>query len=112
MLQFLHYEHGKTEVAREQAQQISLDEGAHSFEIENVVDEMLETNIITVNTEQSSETDSGLTNDETIVTTVEAKHNLITKNKITNATILCTIMLHNWDSRASKAIILRRALKQ
>jgi len=84
----LQYEHRKTEVAWEQIQQISLDEGGHSFEIGNVVDETLETNIITVNTEQSSESDAGLTNDETIVTTVEAKHNLIRKNKITNATIL------------------------
>jgi len=42
-----------------------------------VGEETLETNLITVNTEQSSETDAGLTTEETIVTTVEAKDNLI-----------------------------------
>jgi len=46
-----------------------------------VVEEMLETNItcrsITVNTGQSSETDAGLTNEETIVITVKAKVNSI-----------------------------------
>jgi len=34
-------------------------------------------NILTGNTEQSCETDAGLTNEETIVTTLEAKDNLI-----------------------------------
>jgi len=47
-LSFLRYELENTEVAREQVQQI--DEGGHSFEIENMVEETLETNIITVNT--------------------------------------------------------------
>jgi len=57
MLKFLCYKQGNTSVAREQVQQI--DQGGHSFEIENVVEETLETNI-TANTEQSSETDAGL----------------------------------------------------
>jgi len=38
-----------------------------SFEIENVVEETLETNSITPNTEQSSETDAELTKEETII---------------------------------------------
>ena len=37
----------KTDVAREQVQRI--DDGGNSFEIENVVEEALETNVITVN---------------------------------------------------------------
>jgi len=49
----LRYKQGNSEVAREQVQQIDKEE--HSFEIENVVEEMLETNI-TANTQQSSET--------------------------------------------------------
>jgi len=44
---------------------------------------MLQTNIITVKTEQSRETDAGLTNEETIVITMEAK----------DVIILYTIML-------------------
>ena len=42
-LSFLRYEHESTKVAREQIQQIE-DEGGHSFEIENVVEETLERN--------------------------------------------------------------------
>jgi len=60
---------------------VSADRGEKScFEIENVAEETLETKVITANTEQSSETDARLRNEEfeeTIVTTVEANDNLI-----------------------------------
>jgi len=46
MLKLLRYEHGNTEIAREHVQQI--DEGGHIFEIENVVEEKLETKHRTV----------------------------------------------------------------
>ena len=64
------YKQGNTQVAREQVQQI--DKGGHSFDIENVVEETLETNI-TANTKQSSETDAGLTYEATVATQEEVK---------------------------------------
>ena len=67
----MRYDHGNTEVAREQFLQI--EEGSHSFEIENVAEETLDTKYY--NCQQASETDAGLRNEEieeTIVTTVEA----------------------------------------
>ena len=53
MLKFLHYEHVNSEVEWDQAQQVF----ERSYTFENVVQEIQEENIITVNTEQSSETD-------------------------------------------------------
>jgi hypothetical protein len=66
MLKFLRYEHVSSEVEQDQ----HVDEGCHQFE--NVVQEIQEDNVVNIdNTEQSSETNTGLTNEETTVTTVQ-----------------------------------------
>jgi len=54
MLKFLRYKLVNSEVKREHAEQV--DEESHTFE--NLVQEMWEKNIFTVNTEQSSETNA------------------------------------------------------
>ena len=54
MLKFLHYKLVNSGVKREHAEQV--DEESHTFE--NLVQEMWEKNIFTVNTEQSSETNA------------------------------------------------------
>jgi len=43
----LRYDHGNTEVEREQF--LRIEEGSPSFEIENMAEETLETNVITAN---------------------------------------------------------------